>query len=233
MKAAVLVFPGSNCDRDAHRALAEHSDFDPRLVPHQQSDLTGFDLILLPGGFAHGDYLRAGAIARFSPCMEGVARAAAAGVPVLGICNGFQILLEAGLLPGAMLSNTSLRFEHGWVHLRCETTATPFTQTIDRQRPLRLIVAHGQGNYYAAPEQLDRIEGEGQVVFRYCDDEGHITESANPNGSLNSIAGVCNRNRNVVGLMPHPERASDPALGSIDGAALWHSAAIAAGVGVL
>ena len=225
MKAAVLVFPGSNCDRDARRALLETSQFAADLVPHHRRDLSGYDLIVLPGGFAHGDYLRCGAIARFSPCMEGVAASAERGVPVLGICNGFQILLEAGLLPGAMLPNASSRFEHGWVNVRCDTGDTAFTAAAGGGRVLRLLIAHGEGNFHAPPRQLERIESSGQVVFRYCDARGRVGRRQNPNGSVNHIAGVCNRARNVVGLMPHPERASSARLGSTDGTAFWESAA--------
>ncbi|MDE2936819.1 MAG: phosphoribosylformylglycinamidine synthase subunit PurQ [Chloroflexota bacterium] len=225
MKAAVLVFPGSNCDRDAQRALLESSDFAADLVPHGRRDLGGYDLIVLPGGFAHGDYLRCGAIARFSPCLEGVAAAAGRGVPVLGICNGFQILLEAGLLPGAMLPNESSRFEHGWIRVRCEAADTAFTAAAAEGNVLRLLIAHGEGNYHAPPDQLARIESAGQVVFRYCDGRGRLGRAHNPNGSVNHIAGVCNQARNVVGLMPHPERASSARLGSTDGTAFWDSAA--------
>ena len=225
MKAAVLVFPGSNCDRDAQRALLETSDFEADLVPHHRRDLSGYDLIVLPGGFAHGDYLRCGAIARFSPCLEAVATAAGRGVPVLGICNGFQILLEAGLLPGAMLPNESSRFEHGWINVRCETADTAFSTSSTAGAVLRLLIAHGEGNYYAPPDQLDRLEAAGRVVFRYCDERGRSGGAHNPNGSANHIAGICNRARNVVGLMPHPERASVARLGSSDGAAFWESAA--------
>ena len=225
MKAAVLVFPGSNCDRDAQRALLESSDFAADLVPHTRSDLAGYDLIVLPGGFAHGDYLRCGAIARFSPCLKGVAAAAGRGVPVLGICNGFQILLEAGLLPGAMLPNESSRFEHGWIRVRREGDDTAFSSDSDRGNVLKLVIAHGEGNYYAPPDQLRRIESDGRVVFRYCDGRGRVGRAHNPNGSVNHIAGVCNRERNVVGLMPHPERASAARLGSTDGTAFWESAA--------
>lgn len=221
----MLVFPGSNCDRDAQRALLESSDFSADLVPHTRRDLSGYDLIVLPGGFAHGDYLRCGAIARFSPCLEGVAAAAERGVPVLGICNGFQILLEAGLLPGAMLRNESSRFQHGWVYVRCETADTAFSKASADGGVLRLLIAHGEGNYYAPREQIDQIESDGRVVFRYCDERGRSRPDNNPNGSVNHIAGICNRARNVVGLMPHPERASAARLGSTDGTAFWESAA--------
>ncbi len=225
MKAAVLVFPGSNCDRDAQRALLETSAFHADLIPHHRQDLSAYDLIVLPGGFAHGDYLRCGAIARFSPCLKGVAAAAARGAPVLGICNGFQILLEAGLLPGAMLANKSNRFEHGWVNVRCEADDTAFSVAASSGAVLRLLIAHGQGNYYAPPQQLQQIEADGQVVFRYCDRRGRTAAQFNPNGSANHIAGICNQGRNVVGLMPHPERASAARLGSGDGTAFWESAA--------
>ncbi len=219
----MLEFPGSNCDRDAQRALQESSDFSADLVHHSRRDLNGYDLIVLPGGFAHGDYLRCGAIARFSPCLEGVAEATGRGVPVLGICNGFQILLEAGLLPGAMLPNESSKFKHDVRnYVRCYASDTAFTSASNEGEVLRLPIAHGEGNYYAPPDQLEEIERDGQVVFRYCDERGR---PRNPNGSVNRIAGICNRARNVVGLMPHPERASSARLGLTDGTAIWESAA--------
>jgi phosphoribosylformylglycinamidine synthase I len=202
MKFAVAVFPGSNCDHDAYYA-----------VKH----------VLLPGGFSHGDYLRTGAIARFSPIMTPIQEFAAGGGPVLGICNGFQILLECGLLPGAMLRNRDLKFHCEHVGVRVEQTDTPFTGLCTAGQVLRLPIAHGEGNYYAAPETLLELEAAGRVVFRYANAYGETTEQANPNGSLDNIAGICNPARNVVGLMPHPERACETSVGSSDGLVLFES----------
>ena len=195
------------------------------LIWHKDTSLRGADVVVLPGGFAHGDYLRTGAIARFSPIMQEVKRFAAAGGPVLGICNGFQVLLEAGMLPGAMLRNASLHFrcEHVLRQGRADRHAV-HARLLDRQRPLRIPIAHGEGNYYAEPDVVARLEKNRQVVFRYVDASGQRTADANPNGSLNNIAGICNERRNVVGLMPHPERACELAVGSADGLALFESA---------
>ncbi len=223
MKFAVIVFPGSNCDHDAHYAATHVLGQDAELVWHKDTSLGGADVVILPGGFAHGDYLRTGAIARFSPIMEEVRRFAAAGGPVLGICNGFQVLLEAGLLPGAMLRNRSLHFRCEHVYVKVEQTDTPFTLACDGSRPLRIPVAHGEGNYYAEPEVVRRLEANRQVIFRYVDASGASTVEANPNGSVNNIAGICNETRNIVGLMPHPERACELALGSADGLVLFES----------
>jgi phosphoribosylformylglycinamidine synthase subunit PurQ / glutaminase len=223
MRAAVVIFPGSNCDRDTATALHDVMGFETHLVWHRDTDLPGYDLVVLPGGFSHGDYLRTGAIAAHAPIMAAVRRAAARGVPVLGICNGFQVLLEAGLLPGAMLRNAGLGFRCEWVHVRVERDDTPFTAAAEPGRVLRLPIAHGDGNYHAPAELLPRLEGEGQIVFRYCDPAGAIRPEANPNGSVAGIAGICGEQRNVVGLMPHPERASEADLGSEDGAIVWTS----------
>ncbi|HWP34139.1 MAG TPA: phosphoribosylformylglycinamidine synthase subunit PurQ [Thermodesulfobacteriota bacterium] len=223
MKVAVVTFPGSNCDDDARHALALLGAT-PCRVWHKETELEpGVDAVVLPGGFAHGDYLRTGAIARFSPIMRAVERFAARGGPVLGICNGFQILLEAGLLPGAMLRNRQLRFVCDDVWVRVERTDTPWTRAVPPGRLLRLPVKHGEGNYVASPELLARLEGEGQVVFRYVDERGEPTPAANPNGSAANIAGVCNAARNVVGLMPHPENACEAILGSEDGRLVFES----------
>jgi len=225
MKFAVIVFPGSNCDHDAHYAAQDVLGQQAELIWHKDTSLNGADVVVLPGGFSYGDYLRTGAIARFSPIMDEVARFAAAGGPVLGICNGFQVLLEAGLLPGAMLRNESLHFRCEHVLLRVEQTDTPFTLACTPSSPpLRLPIAHGEGNYYAEPETLDRLEKNRQVIFRYVDASGQTTAAANPNGSVRNIAGICNEGRNVVGLMPHPERACELALGSDDGLVLLESA---------
>lgn len=223
MKFAVVVFPGSNCDHDAYHAARHVLGHEAEFIWHKEAGLQGADVVILPGGFSHGDYLRTGAIARFSPVMVAVAEFARSGGPVLGICNGFQILLEAGLLPGAMLRNRDLKFhcEHVWV--RVEQTDTPFTLRAAKGQILRIPIAHGEGNYYAEPEVLRDLEASGRVIFRYCDADGRATEAGNPNGAANNIAGICNDARNVVGLMPHPERACEPALGSADGLVLFES----------
>jgi len=223
MKFAVVVFPGSNCDHDAYYAVERVLGEDVAFVWHKDTSLGGADAVILPGGFAHGDYLRTGAIARFSPIMAEVRRFADAGGPVLGICNGFQVLLEAGLLPGAMLRNDSLHFRCEHVHVRVEQVDTPFTEACRTGQVLRIPIAHGEGNYYAPPETIAAIEDAGRVVFRYADAEGVVSDLANPNGSLNNIAGICNASRNVVGLMPHPERACDVRLGSDEGLILFRS----------
>ena len=223
MKFAVIVFPGSNCDHDAYHAAKHVFGQDAEFVWHKETSLKGADAVILPGGFSHGDYLRTGAIARFSPIMAAVADFARRGGPVLGICNGFQVLLEAGLLPGAMLRNRDLKFhcEHIWV--RTEQTDTPFTLRAAPGQVLRIPIAHGEGNYFAEPEVIQALESSGRIVFRYCDATGRVTDAANPNGSLNNIAGICNESRNVVGLMPHPERACETVLGSADGRVMFES----------
>ena len=223
MKFAVVVFPGSNSDRDAWYAAGQVLGQQAELVWHKNTDLAGADAVILPGGFAHGDYLRTGAIARFSPIMAAVARFAERGGPVLGICNGFQVLLEAGLLPGAMVRNRSVKFVSRHVHVRVEHTDTPFTSSCARGQLLELPIAHGEGNYFADPEAIRELEAQRQVIFRYTDAAGEATDAANPNGSINNIAGICNRARNVAGLMPHPERACEAALGSADGRAVLQS----------
>jgi phosphoribosylformylglycinamidine synthase len=227
MTFAVVVFPGSNCDHDSHYAVTEVLGQRAELVWHKDTSLRGADVVILPGGFAHGDYLRTGAVARFSPIMAEVQRFAAAGGPVLGICNGFQVLLEAGLLPGAMLRNAGLRFRCEHVHVKVEHTDTPFTAACTAGRVLRIPIAHGEGNYYAEPDVLERLERNRQVIFRYVTADGEVTPDANPNGSIASIAGICNDARNVVGLMPHPERACELAVGSADGLVLLESAVAA------
>ena len=223
MKFAVVVFPGSNCDHDAYHAARHVLGQDASFVWHKDTSLGGADVVILPGGFAHGDYLRTGAIARFSPVMQEVKRFADAGGPVLGICNGFQVLLEAGLLPGAMLRNRSVKFQCEHVFIRVEHTDTPFTAACHRGQVLRIPIAHGEGNYYAEADVVERLETNRQVVFRYTTAAGDVTPDANPNGSVNNIAGLCNQSRNVVGLMPHPERACELAVGSADGLVLFES----------
>jgi phosphoribosylformylglycinamidine synthase len=223
MTFAVVVFPGSNCDHDAYYAVKHVLGQDARFVWHKETTLGDADVVVLPGGFSHGDYLRTGAIARFSPIMPAVNAFAAAGRPVLGICNGFQILLECGLLPGAMLRNRDLKFHCEFVGVRVERTDTPFTVLCSPGQMLRMPIAHGEGNYYAPPETIAALEAAGRVVFRYAAPDGSLTDAANPNGSINSIAGICNEGRNVVGLMPHPERACEVAVGSADGLVLFES----------
>ena len=227
MKAAVVVFPGSNCDRDVAVALEANAGRAPAMVWHAEPALPPCDLIVLPGGFAHGDYLRAGAMAARSAIMADVVRRAAAGVPVLAICNGFQAATEAGLLPGALTRNAGLRFVCRDAFLRVETTGSPFTATYDTGQVVRMPLAHLDGNYFADPETLARLEGEGRVAFRYVDSEGTAGAHANPNGSANHIAGILDRNRTVLGLMPHPERAADAALGGTDGRAMFDGLAAA------
>jgi phosphoribosylformylglycinamidine synthase len=217
VKFAVVVFPGSNSDVDAHYAASRVLGAEASLVWHKDADLGGADVVILPGGFAHGDYLRSGAIARFSPIMSAVRSFAERGGPVLGICNGFQVLLEAGLLPGAMVRNRGVKFVSTQVRVRVEQADTPFSAACQSGQVLRLPVAHGEGNYFAEPDVLRELEANRQVVFRYVDEGGQPSEASNPNGSLNNIAGICNTGRNVVGVMPHPERACEAALGSDDG----------------
>jgi phosphoribosylformylglycinamidine synthase subunit PurQ / glutaminase len=223
MRIGVVTFPGSNSDHDAYHVAKHVCGQDARFVWHKDSDLSGLDAVILPGGFAYGDYLRTGAIARFSPVMKAVTAFAAKGGPVLGICNGFQILQEAGLLPGAMLRNKNVEFLSQPVHIRVERTDTPFTAGQAREDVLTMPIAHGEGNFYLPDDDVKRLEDEGRVVFRYTTKDGRLEDSANPNGSVNAIAGVCNEQRNVVGLMPHPERASEPELGSADGRRLFES----------
>jgi phosphoribosylformylglycinamidine synthase len=222
MKFAIVVFPGSNCDHDAYHATKHVLGQDAEFVWHKETDLKGADVVILPGGFAHGDYLRTGAIARFSPVMDAVRRVADAGQPVIGICNGFQVLLEAGLLPGAMLHNAG-KYRCEYVHVRVEQTDTPFTGLCAKGQVLKIPIAHGEGNYYADPAAVAALEANRQVVFRYVTPSGEVTPESNPNGSLNNIAGICNTSRNVVGLMPHPERACESALGSADGKVVLES----------
>lgn len=224
MRFGIVVFPGSNCDHDAYHAAKHVLGQQAEFLWHKERDLKGSDVLILPGGFAYGDYLRTGAIARFSPIMAAVTDFAAAGGPVVGICNGFQILLECGLLPGAMLRNRSLKFQCEHVYVRVEQTDTPFTLACRPGQVLKVPIAHGEGNYFAPPEVIDRLEREGRVVFRYVDSSGEVVDSANPNGSLAAIGGICNDARNVVALMPHPERACESALGSADGLVIFESA---------
>ena len=223
MKFGVVVFPGSNCDHDAYHAAHDVLGQPAEYLWHKETSLKGADVVVLPGGFAHGDYLRTGAIARFSPIMPAILAFARNGGPVIGICNGFQVLLESGLLPGAMLRNRDLKFHCEQVYVRVEQTDTPFTAAAQKGQLLRIPIAHGEGNYYAEPEVIAALEAERRVIFRYTDARGEVTDAGNPNGAVNNIAGICNAARNVVGLMPHPERACEPTLGSADGLILFQS----------
>jgi phosphoribosylformylglycinamidine synthase I len=223
MKFAVLQFPGSNCDQDVVHVLGDVLGHLVELLWHKESSLGGADAVIVPGGFSYGDYLRTGAIARFSPVMEAVQSFAANGGPVLGICNGFQILCEAGLLPGALIRNRSLQFRCEHVYLKTITAESPFTNQVPPGQLMRLPIAHGEGCYFADEETLARLRANNQILWRYVDAQGEAAESANPNGSLEAIAGICNPQRNVAGLMPHPERASEPILGCADGRWVFES----------
>ena len=223
MKASVIVFPGSNCDRDAAVALEAATGRPPAMVWHGDSVLPKSDLIVLPGGFSYGDYLRSGAMAAHSPVMREVAERARAGTPVLGICNGFQVLTEAGLLPGVLMRNSTLKFVCKDVHLRVERNDSIYTRHYQPGAVVRFPIAHKDGSYFADDETLVRLEGEGRVAFRYCDEAGAVTGEANPNGSRNNIAGVYNETGTVLGLMPHPERLADAALSGTDGAKMFAS----------
>jgi phosphoribosylformylglycinamidine synthase len=223
MRVAVIQFPGSNCDTDCQAALSSFKGVRAEIVWHKEISLAGYDAVVLPGGFSYGDYLRCGSIARFSPIMGAVREVANAGVLVLGICNGFQILCEAGLLPGTLLRNNRLLFRCENLHLRVENSGTPFTSVLHRGQVLEIPIAHGEGNYFADPETLNQMETNGQILVRYCNASGNVTAEANPNGSLGNIAGICSHGRNVFGLMPHPERACESILGGTDGRGIFQS----------
>lgn len=222
-KIGVIVFPGSNCDHDAYHAMKQVMNAETRFLWHKDTDLSDIDLLIVPGGFSYGDYLRSGAIARFSPIMNSVVGYAEKGNPVLGICNGFQILLESGLLPGAMLHNEKLRFVCKQVHIRVESTRSLFTANLEKGQVLNIPVSHGEGNYFIDENGLGELEANDQVAFRYCDEKGHVSEETNFNGSVSSIAGITNREGNVLGMMPHPERAMESILGSGDGKLFFDS----------
>src|SRR5215475_5296614 len=223
MNFAVLQFPASNCGQDAVHVLSNVLGHSARFVWHKESSLGDADAVIIPGGFSYGDYLRTGAIARFSPVMQAVQNFAANGGPVLGICNGFQILCEAGMLPGALIRNRSLQFRCEHVFIKTETTDSPFTNQIPAGKLLRVPIAHGEGCYFADEETLTKLKAKNQILWRYVNAQGETTEAANPNGSLDNIAGICNESRNVVGLMPHPERASEAILGCADGRLIFDS----------
>jgi phosphoribosylformylglycinamidine synthase len=223
MNFGIIQFPGSNCDQDAYHALTDVLGQPTRYIWHKDTTLSDVDCVVVPGGFSYGDYLRTGAIARFSPAMKAVIAHAESGGLVLGICNGFQILCEAHLLPGALIRNRGLKFRCEYIHVRVETANSPFTTTCRKGQVLRIPIAHGEGNYFAEPSVIEQLQREDRVLLRYCTKDGAITDAANPNGSLDNIAGICNERRNVFGLMPHPERASEILLGSEDGKLIFNS----------
>ncbi len=223
LRFGILVFPGSNCDHDTEHVVQNVFGQEARLIWHKESSLGDVDVVIVPGGFSYGDYLRSGAIARFSPIMKDVIRFANEGGLVLGICNGFQILCECGLLPGTLIRNNTLRFACNWTHIRTERTDTPFTSEIQPGQVLRIPIAHGEGQYLADEETLDALEENGQVVFRYSTETGEVTRRANPNGSARNIAGIVNEQQNVLGMMPHPERCAEAVLGGEDGALIFQS----------
>ena len=223
MKFGIVVFPGSNCDADCFHIAKDLLGCEAEYVWHKETDLKGADAVILPGGFAYGDYLRAGALARFSPVMESVAEFARAGGAVLGICNGFQVLLEAGLLPGAVRVNKGLRYVCRDVFMRVESNETAFTRLYEEGSVVKMPIGHGEGNYTASPETLEQLDRERRVVFRYCDEQGRVSEAANPNGAAGNIAGIANREGNVVGLMPHPDRCSERLLGNDVGRRMFES----------
>lgn len=223
MRFGIIVFPGTNCDRDCWHVATKVLNCEAEFVWHQDRDISRFDCLILPGGFSYGDYLRVGAVARFSPVMEAVRDFAERGGLVIGICNGFQILVEAGLLPGALVRNTSLHFICKFVNLRVENADTPFTNRCKVGQVLKIPIAHNDGRYFCDDETLKQLESKGQIVFRYCNPDGQITDEANPNGSVSNIAGIINERGNVLGMMPHPERASESLLGSSDGLLIWQS----------
>ena len=225
MKFGIVVLPGSNCDHDTLHVTHDLLGAEVEVLWHKDTDLKGVDCVIVPGGFAYGDYLRAGALAKFAPIMEPIRRHAAAGGLVFGICNGFQVLTEAGLLPGALMRNANLRFAGKDIYVRTEETDTPITCELQKGQVLRMPIAHGEGNFYADDATLDDLERNRQVIFRYCDSEGRVIADGNPNGSARNIAGICNRQRNVFGLMPHPERCAEAVLGNADGLGVFKSIA--------
>ena len=226
LRTSVIVFPGSNCDRDVKVAIEKITGFAPNMVWHGDSSVPASDLIVLPGGFSYGDYLRCGAMAAHSPILRDVVTKAKAGTPVLGICNGFQVLCESGLLPGVLMRNASLKFICRDVHLRCEQDTTFFMQCYKKDQVSRVPVAHAEGNYFADEETLDRLEGEGLVAFRYCDSTGSVTPASNINGAQRNIAGITDTTGRILGMMPHPERLFEPALGGTDGRRIFESALV-------
>lgn len=225
MKFGIIVFPGSNCDHDAYHVISKQVGQPVDFIWHRDTNLDSYDALIIPGGFSYGDYLRAGALARFSPVMESVKKFATSGRFVLGICNGFQILCEAGLLPGALIRNRNLHFICEHVFVRVESSETPFTNELHPKAVLRIPIAHADGNYVCDEATLAELRSANRIIFRYCDRDGNVTPESNPNGSLDNIAGICNESRNILGLMPHPERACEDLLGSIDGRDIFRSLA--------
>lgn len=225
MKFGVIVFPGSNCDHDAYHVISKHVGQPVDFIWHRDTDLSSYDAVVIPGGFSYGDYLRAGALARFSPVMQSVAQFSARGRFVFGICNGFQILCEAGMLPGALIRNKDLHFVCEHINVRVESTDTPFTNQLKPGQVLKIPIAHAEGNFVCDDPTLQELQNEDRIIFRYCDVNGRISSESNPNGSRDNIAGICNASRNVIGLMPHPERACEDLLGSSDGRGIFSSLA--------
>lgn len=223
LKFAIVVFPGSNCDHDCYHTVKHVLGQDAEFVWHEKTDLSTYDCVVIPGGFSYGDYLRIGSIASLSPIMKSVEKYASSGGPVIGICNGFQVLLEAGLLPGSLVKNASLKFVCKWVYVRLENNKSIFTSNMKKGEVLRIPVAHGEGNYFCTEEDLRALKENSQIVFRYCSQKGELTDEANPNGSLQNIAGISNKEGNVLGMMPHPERCSEGLLGGEDGRAIFES----------
>ena len=223
MKTGIVVFPGTWSDKDCMYVFRDLLKQSTEYIWHQETDLSKYECIVIPGGFSYGDYLRAGAIARFAPVMKSITNFAKDGGLVIGICNGFQVLCEAGLLPGALMRNDHLQFRCKWVNLKTETISTPFTKTITSLNPLRVPISHGEGQYYVNDDTLKELERDDRIVFRYCEPNGDVTKESNPNGSINNIAGIINANRNVLGMMPHPERACEDILGSSDGLSIFES----------
>jgi phosphoribosylformylglycinamidine synthase len=223
VRFAVIVFPGTWSDHDSQYAITSGMGLQADLVWHRETDLSRYDAIVLPGGFSYGDYLRTGAIARFSPVMQAVVKDAESGKPVIGICNGFQVLCEAHLLPGALMRNESLQYRCEWVHLRTENTTSAFTAACEPGQVLQVPISHGEGRYHADDKTLDQLEKSGRIAFRYCDEDGAVTPEANPNGSVRNIAGIVNERGNVLGMMPHPERACEALMGGEDGLLIWKS----------
>lgn len=219
----VVVFPGSNCDHDCYYVIKKFLSQDCEYIWHEETDLDGFDCVVIPGGFSYGDYLRTGSIARFSPVMGSVIKFAEEGKPVIGICNGFQILVESGILKGAFIKNSSLKFVCRWTNLLVENTDTPFTRNLKKGDVLRIPVANGEGNFYMTDDRLNTLKDSAQIVFRYCDEEGRPVPGSNPNGSVYNIAGICNTGLNVLGMMPHPERSYDDIIGGSDGRLIFES----------
>ena len=223
MKFGVIMFPGSNCDHDAYHVVSKHVGQPVQFIWHKETDLSSYDAVIIPGGFSYGDYLRCGALAKFSPVMQSVKNFAAEGKFVFGICNGFQILCESGLLDGALMRNRDLHFICNHINIKVETTDSPYTNELEENKVLSIPIAHAEGNYFCDDETFSKLEANKQIIFRYCDENGDVTDKSNPNGARSNIAGICNETRNVLGMMPHPERACEELLGSNDGLGIFSS----------